>query len=53
VAEMRIAYLRTKNVVDTSLVNPEEVYLPPLYIKLGRIKNFVMAWIKTALDLCI
>jgi hypothetical protein len=45
VAKMRIAYLRTKNLVDTGtpLVNPEEVYLPPLYIKLGRIKNVVIA----------
>jgi hypothetical protein len=28
-----------KNVVDTTLVNPEEVYLSPLYIKLGHIKT--------------
>jgi hypothetical protein len=40
---MRIAYLRTKNVVDTPLVNPEEVYLSPLHIKLGHIKNVVTA----------
>jgi hypothetical protein len=40
---MRIAYLRIENVVDTPLINPEEVYLPPLCIKLGGKKNFVKA----------
>jgi hypothetical protein len=28
-----------KNVVNTPLINPEKVYLPPLYIKLG-LKKF-------------
>jgi hypothetical protein len=30
-----------KNVPNTPLINPENVYLPPLHIKLGLIKNFV------------
>jgi hypothetical protein len=30
-----------KNVVNTPLINHEKVYLPPLHIKLGLIKNFV------------
>jgi hypothetical protein len=29
-----------KNVVNIPLINPEKVYLPPLDIKLGLIKNF-------------
>ena len=29
-----------KNVVSTSLINPENISLPPLPIKLGLIKNF-------------
>jgi hypothetical protein len=32
-----------KNVVNTPLINPEKVYLLPLPIKLGLIKNFVKA----------
>ena len=32
-----------KNAVYTPLINPEKVYLPPLHIKLGPIKNFVNA----------
>jgi len=32
-----------KKLVNTSLINPEKVYLLPLHIKLGLIKNFVKA----------
>lgn len=32
-----------KNVVSPALVKPEKVYLPPLHIKLGLMKNFVKA----------
>ena len=32
-----------KNAINNPLVNPEKVYLPPLPIKLGLIKNFVKA----------
>jgi hypothetical protein len=32
-----------KNVVNNKLVNPEKVFLPPLDIKLGLLKNFVKA----------
>jgi hypothetical protein len=30
-----------KSIVNTSLINREKVYLPPLHIKIGLIKNFV------------
>jgi hypothetical protein len=30
-------------VLNNSLVNPEKVFLPPLHIKLGLMKNFVKA----------
>jgi hypothetical protein len=40
---MRIANYRTKNVVNTPFINPEKVFVPPLLIKLGLIKNFVKA----------
>ena len=33
-----------KNVVNTLLMNPEKVYLPPLQIKLGLIKNGSILW---------
>jgi len=39
-----------KNVVNLPLVLPEKMYLPPLRIKLGPMKNFVNVWIKPALD---
>lgn len=32
-----------KNVSRVSLVNPEKIFLPPLHIKLGLMKNFVKA----------
>lgn len=32
-----------KNVLYQPLVNPEKIYLPPLHIKLGLMKNFVKA----------
>jgi len=32
-----------KNVANTPLINPEEVYLTPLYNKLRLIKNFIKA----------
>jgi hypothetical protein len=35
--------LRQKNVVNTRLIIPEKVYLPPLHKKLGVVKNFVKA----------
>jgi hypothetical protein len=34
-------------VLNNSLVNPENVFLPPLHIKLGLIKNFVKAMDKS------
>jgi hypothetical protein len=30
-----------KNVINTPLINPDKVYLPPLHIELGLIKNAV------------
>jgi hypothetical protein len=38
-----VLILELKNVVNTPLINPEKVYLLPLNIRLGLIKNFVMA----------
>jgi hypothetical protein len=32
-----------KYVVNTPLINPEKVYLPPLHVKFGLIKNFAKA----------
>jgi len=34
---------RHKNGVNNPLIKPEKVYLPPLHIKLGLIKNLVKA----------
>jgi hypothetical protein len=34
---------RKKNVLNNPLVNPEQVFLPPLHIKLGLMKNFIQA----------
>jgi hypothetical protein len=45
--------LENKNVPNNPLVNPENVFLPPLHIKLGLMKNFVKALDKMAHDLCI
>jgi hypothetical protein len=42
-----------KNVLNNPLVNPEKIFLPPLHIKLGLVKNFSRQWIKMAQDLCI
>ena len=39
-----------ENVVNSPLVLPEKIYLPPLYIKLGVMKNFVNVRIKPAVD---
>jgi len=36
-----------KNVINPPLVLPEEIYLPPLHIKLGLMKNFVKGMDKT------
>ena len=36
-----------KNVVTPPLVFPEKIYLPPLHIKLGLMKNFVKGMDKT------
>ena len=36
-----------KNVVNPPLVLPEKIYLPPLHIKLGLMKNFVKGMDKT------
>ena len=36
-----------KNVVSPPLVLPEKIYLPPLHIKLGLMKNFVKVMDKT------
>jgi len=40
-----------KNVVNPPLVLQEKIYLPPLHIKLGLMKNFVKVWIKPTVDL--
>jgi len=39
-----------KNVVSPPLVLPEKIYMPPLHIKLGLMKNFVKGAIKPAVD---
>jgi len=39
-----------KNVVNPPLVLPEKIYLPPLHLKLGLMKNLVKVWIKPAVD---
>jgi len=39
----------TENVVSPPLVLPEKIYLPPLHIKLGLMKNFVKGMDKTGL----
>jgi len=36
------------NVVNPPLVHPEKIYLPPLHIKLGLMKNFVKDMDKTS-----
>jgi len=36
-----------KNIVSPPLIHPEKIYLPPLHIKLGRMKNFVKGTDKT------
>jgi len=36
-----------KNVVNTPLVLPENIFLPPLHTKLGLMKNFVKGLDKT------
>jgi hypothetical protein len=41
VAWRRIAYSRIKNAVNTPIINPEKVYLPPMHITLGLTKNFL------------
>ena len=38
---------KEKNVFNPSLVHPEKNYLPPLYINLGLMKNFVKGMDKT------
>jgi len=43
VAETRIAYLRSEKCSNASFINPGNVYLPPLHIKLGLKKTFVKA----------
>jgi hypothetical protein len=43
VAEMRITYLRSEKCSNASLIDPGNVYLPPLHIKLGLKKTFVKA----------
>jgi hypothetical protein len=34
-------YQKRKNIVNTLLIKPETVYLPPLQTKLGLTKNFI------------
>jgi len=36
-----------KNVINPPLVLPENIFLPPLHIKLGLVKNFVTGMDKT------
>jgi hypothetical protein len=43
VAKTRFTYPGKKSVLNNPLVNPEKVFLPPLHIKLGLMKNFVKA----------
>ena len=38
---------REKNVVNPPLVLPEKIYLPPLYVRLGLMKNLVKGMGKT------
>jgi hypothetical protein len=40
---VRVGQYGQKNLVNTPIINPEKVYLPPLHTKLGLIKNFVRA----------
>ncbi|UYV74872.1 hypothetical protein LAZ67_12001574 [Cordylochernes scorpioides] len=39
---------RHKNIVNPSLIDSENIYLPPLHIKLGLMKNFVKAMDRNA-----
>jgi len=39
-----------KNVVNPPLVLPENIFLPPLHIKLVLMKHFLKGMIKTAVD---
>jgi hypothetical protein len=48
-----IRLFQEKNVLNNLLVNPEKVFLPPLHIKLGLMKNFVKGVDEVAQDLCI
>ncbi|GBP18527.1 hypothetical protein EVAR_12988_1 [Eumeta japonica] len=41
-----------RNVLHTPLINPEDVLLPPLHIKLGLMKNFVKAMNKNGDRFC-
>jgi hypothetical protein len=52
VAKTTFACFRKKNVLNNPLVNPEKVFLPPLHIKLGLMKNFVKGMDEVAQDLC-
>jgi len=44
---MNITDARGKNVISPPLILPEKIYLPPLQIKLGLMKNFVKGMDKT------
>jgi hypothetical protein len=41
--KLQLLIPRHKNGVNNPLIKPEKVYLPPLHIKLGLIKNLVKA----------
>jgi hypothetical protein len=43
VARTIFSYYRKENALNNPLVNPEKVFLPPLHIKFGLMKNFVKA----------
>jgi len=47
---MNITDARGENVVNPPPVLPEKIYLPPLHIKLGLVKNFVKGMDKLAMD---
>ena len=47
---MNITDARGENVVNPPPVLPEKIYLPPMHIKLGLVKNFVKGMDKLVMD---
>jgi hypothetical protein len=46
------SFQNKKNEGSTALINPANVYVPPLRIELGTIKNFVTAREQNDADFC-